>query len=511
MQPRPLEAEQLAVHAVGRLGRQRAGGERRLCAGVESLAGGAQTLHGCDQGLRVETRRQLGDVVELANEVANRRGIRRHVVRQDLGIGEPQRHRAPELRHEMRVLEAGVAHGREPVVAVVGGVVDAVGTVELQFGDRQPHMVDEHGVVRPAADARGDERLIGQRAVLRPLRRLGGSAPRVIERHTRRVPQILRDLDDHRRQRADGRHVEVRPRRRRVHVQIRHRLLPQLVAEVLAPFGGAGERDLFAVPRAEHERALGAHALLLQGAERLGQLHQRRRAARRIDAAEHPRVVVVAEHHPLVGPLAADDAAFHDVVRLHVGLHVDLHVQPGVDAAEAIGDRQSALPGVWRRRAAELLEDRLDVAIRHRQGHHLRNRHRLRRGNARGAGERRPTRRERIARHDEVVGDAAALQMTGRTPRALRVHVALAVAVLRGIGVDDHRRRALAFGGQRLEAPVAVGIRVAHDHDLALRVDALRAQQVVVGGVAAVGVDGRRRHVARRGERRPGAADGRLR
>ena len=98
---------------------------------------------------------------------------------------------------------------------------------------------------------------------------------------------------------------------------------------------------------------LGRVPSLLQFAERLRQLHHRRRATRRIDTAEDPGVVMVAEHDPLVRPIAAADAAFDDEVRLDVGAHVDLQMQTRVVTAESIVDRQAALPRRRRERAAQ--------------------------------------------------------------------------------------------------------------------------------------------------------------
>ncbi len=284
----------------------------------------------------------------------------------------------------------------------------------------------------------------------------------------RRIGQVAGELLDHRRQRAHGRDAERRARRRRVDVEIGHRLGLQLGGELLAPLGGSGERHFLAVPAAEDQRAPRPDAVAGEPAERRRQLHHRRRAAGRIDAAEHPGVVVVAEHDPLVGPLAAADAALDDVVGLHVGLHVDLHAQPG-GAAEPVGERAappfhasgaggppSASRIGWMSRCDIGSAITLGIDTASDGGDPPR---------ARGG---RPAGRQRITRHDVVVGDAAALQVAGRSPRAAREHLALAVAVLGRIRVDDHRRRAFTFGGERLEPAVAVRVRVAHDDDLAL-------------------------------------------
>ena len=70
-------------------------------------------------------------------------------------------------------------------------------------------------------------------------------------------------------------------------------------------------------------------------------------------------------------------------------------------------------------------------------------------------------------------------------------------AVLRGVGVDEHRRRAALLGGQRLEPAIAVRDGVADEDDLAPHVDALRLEPVVVVGIPAGRVYDRRLDLAR--------------
>ena len=81
------------------------------------------------------------------------------------------------------------------------------------------------------------------------------------------------------------------------------------------------------------------------------------------------------------------------------------------------------------------------------------------------------------------------------------------VSVFRGIAVDENRGRAFALGGERFEAAIAVGIRVADENNFAFDVDALLAQKFVVFGIAAVGVDERRRHLAGRRHAAPRRTD----
>ena len=84
------------------------------------------------------------------------------------------------------------------------------------------------------------------------------------------------------------------------------------------------------------------------------------------------------------------------------------------------------------------------------------------------------------------------------TPRTVRIHLPLLEPVVGRIGVDEDAGGAALFGGERLEAAIAVRHRVADQRDFSAHVDAVRGEPVVVRRVAAVRVDDRRRHVARR-------------
>ncbi len=177
-------------------------------------------------------------------------------------------------------------------------------------------------------------------------------------------------------------------------------------------------------------------------------------------------------------------------------VHVDLDVQLCRAGADVVGDGERALPVRRCDRSAEVFEDRLRIAPGHRHGRNPRHRTRLVHWNSLRPVKRRPARRQRVAGDDEVVGDGAALDVTRRAPRTLREDVALAVAVIHRVGVDDQRRDAAPLGLPGLETTIAVGVRVADDGDLAAGVDALCDQSVVVLGVAAVGVDDVRGDVA---------------
>ena len=102
----------------------------------------------------------------------------------------------------------------------------------------------------------------------------------------------------------------------------------QVVAALLAPLGRAGERPLLGVPVAEDQRAAGREAASLQLAGDTRQLEHRRRAARRIDGAVDPCVVVVAEEDHLVRLFAAAQDADHVGDGACLERRLDLEVQP---------------------------------------------------------------------------------------------------------------------------------------------------------------------------------------
>src|SRR5580692_10709488 len=88
-----------------------------------------------------------------------------------------------------------------------------------------------------------------------------------------------------------------------VDVDVGDGLGAEFVGELLSPFGGTGEADLFAVPTADDESAARAHALFGELAEGTSEFHHAGSAARGIDAAEDPGIAVVAHHDPFVRKL----------------------------------------------------------------------------------------------------------------------------------------------------------------------------------------------------------------
>src|SRR6266849_8504312 len=125
---------------------------------------------------------------------------------------------------------------------------------------------------------------------------------------------------------------------------------------------------------------------------------------------------------------------------------------------------------------------------RQRQGHDFGQRGCLGDWDTLGAWYRSPSRGERISRHHEVVSDRAVLDVVLRPPRSLGKDFSLLVSVFGWIAVDQYRRGAFLLGSERLEATIAIRIRIADQNDFAFHINAVLAQQFVIGWIAAVGV-----------------------
>ncbi len=96
-------------------------------------------------------------------------------------------------------------------------------------------------------------------------------------------------------------------------------------------------------------------------------------------------------------------------------------------------------------------------------------------------------RRERIARILLGVRHRAALHAIGWPPAAFRIDIAIAVAIVLRIGIDQATERAMFLRKLRFQsAPTAA---VTGDDDLAAHVDATPCERLVIVGHAVVGVD----------------------
>ena len=204
---------------------------------------------------------------------------------------------------------------------------------------------------------------------------------------------------------------------------------------------------------------------------------------------------MIAEQNPFVGKFTAANARFDDGVRLHAGVHVHFHVN-SYSAGEAIGDGQSALPILRRFRAVHVFEKRLGVAPRERERGNFRERTRFFGRDVFCPWDRGPAGCGGIAGNDVIVSYRAALNVTFRTPRAIGENLSFRVAIFRWVGINEQSGRAFTLGGERLEAAIAVRIRIADENDLAFHADVISPQEIVIFRIAAVCVDHFGGHVA---------------
>jgi len=166
------------------------------------------------------------------------------------------------------------------------------------------------------------------------------------------------------------------------------------------------------------------------------------------------------------------------------------------------------LPILRRFGTVHVFEKRPRVAPREWKSNDFRKRARFFRRDVFCAGDRCPAGRGGIAGNDVIVSDRAALNVTFRAPGAIGENFSFRVAIFRGIGINEQSGRAFPFGGERLEAAIAVGIRIADENDLALYADTVFPKKIVVFGIAAVRVDDFGADVARCGIAKVRAGDG---
>ncbi len=125
---------------------------------------------------------------EFIYELADVAGVAGEVEGEQVGVREAQGRHAPELAHQRVVFVAGIAEVVHPVEIVVGGVVDAVVSVEPEAEDGHADEVEEDGMVGAAADAGVGEAVVDdaggtELAGLIAFRFLAGDGffPRVVE------------------------------------------------------------------------------------------------------------------------------------------------------------------------------------------------------------------------------------------------------------------------------------------------------------------------------------------
>ena len=85
--------------------------------------------------------------------------------------------------------------------------------------------------------------------------------------------------------------------------------------------------------------------------------------------------------------------------------------------------------------------------------------------------------------------------MSLRAPGAVRKHGAFSESVLGRIGIDQKSGDAKPFGGESLEAAVAVWIGISHESDFPADIDSVLMEVGIVLRVSAVRIDERCSHI----------------
>ena len=203
---------------------------------------------------------------------------------------------------------------------------------------------------------------------------------------------------------------------------------------------------------------------------------------------------MIATDHPLVAQLAAGQARDNIVGGRELPIELNFQMHHRGPGPEMISERQRATKRLRCNGSTERFEQWRRVGIGDRQHRNFRDglgffaRQPLRVLGGANAGS------QRIARIHRRIQHAAALRTIGRPPAALRIRVALIIAVVARVGINQTADRAVFSRNLRLDA--SPGVAIAGDDDLPFDVDAAFSQRVVVGRKSIVDVDQRRGDVA---------------
>ena len=205
--------------------------------------------------------------------------------------------------------------------------------------------------------------------------------------------------------------------------------------------------------------------------------------------------MVIAAHDPLVGLSLAFQDGDHVIDGLQTPVRLDGQMRlDRIDATDVIGDRQAAPEVLRRQRSPHSLQKRLGVGIGDGQGGDVQQRRRRLARQTFGVLGRADARRQRIARIDHHLLDRAALDPVGGAQRPLGVGIALAIAVISRIGIDQGPDGAMLFGQLRLQTAPALAI--AGDDNLALDRNAQPFQRQIVFGHTVIDIDKIARDIA---------------
>ena len=278
-----------------------------------------------------------------------------------------------------------------------------------------------------------------------------------------RIGDALRRRDDGRCDRGRGVGAEMLPGHIFIRVEIRHGA---------AEFGcvrahemrRADLTDFFAVPQRDLDTAARTPVRSGKEAESARDFEHLGDTVAVVADPEDPRVAVRAEDDRMV-VVAAAQACDRIIERRRFAIERDDEVDERGAPAEHVGAVHRAAPSRGAGDAARIREQRLRVLRRDRQ-----------RGDM------------------DACTDAAALDRRQRSPRTVRIDRSACVAVVFGIGIEQHAGRAARL---RARGEQAAKLRaVAHEDDRAAHVHAGAGKGVVIAVGPAARVDERRPHVA---------------
>src|SRR4029077_5906631 len=144
--PIALRLHKFFIHVI-RNGR----GETAACyragyAVVEFAARSFESGNAILQGREVNLAGQMARGIEGENEFADVGGVGREIEREDLSVGETQRHHAPQLRPQSVIAIPGISEMIHPVEIVIHGVIDAVRADESKSDGGNAEKIQEYGV-----------------------------------------------------------------------------------------------------------------------------------------------------------------------------------------------------------------------------------------------------------------------------------------------------------------------------------------------------------------------------
>ena len=217
-------------------------------------------------------------------------------------------------------------------------------------------------------------------------------------------------------------------------------------------------------------------------------------AADRIGRSVDPCVVVIAANDPFVRPLAAAQPGDDVARRHHVPVELQLEVDTRRARSDVIGNRQRSAPFLRRYGTRYRTQQRESIPVGDRQNGDLRQGGDVFAVQTPGRGSRADAGSERIAGILRHVHDRAALRAAVIAEGSLRVDVALEVAIVVRVGVDEATDGAVFGRNLRLDA--APRTAVAGDDDLSFDVDPAAPQLLVVFRYSEIHVDQITGHIA---------------